>query len=197
MRGILKLAFGPVFALPLSALPAAAQNYSGSGGVPGLAGIFDEVRLGTVFSVQDNDDSGVIVSGQLYFRSFMPPDAPYFVKAILGPRVHVGGNVATAEEGVSQVYAGLTWEFPVTDLFFLEASFGGTWHNGPLESSTGGLALGCEVLFRESAGVGVNIGERWRVVASADHSSHADFCDQGKASNSGITHAGVYAGFRF
>lgn len=189
---IRRVALGFALAAAMLAPPAVAQEFAPSG--DGLFGIFDEARLGTVFSVQDNDEFGVIVSGQLFFKSFVPPFENYFANTLLRPRVHVGGNLATADDGVSQVYAGLTWNFPVFNRFFLEASFGGTLHDGPLESPGDGLDLGCHFMFRESIGVGVDLGQRWRVVASADHSSHANLCDGG---NSGITHAGVYAGYRF
>ncbi len=89
---------------------------------------------------------------------------------------------------------GLTWDFPVYKSFFLEASFGGTIHDGPLESPGNGLDLGCHLLFHESIGAGVDLGQHWRVLGEADHSSHANLCDGG---NSGITHAGVYVGYRF
>jgi len=185
---------GVVFSGLIAACPAAAQEFSNG---EGLFGIFDEVRAGAVYPVQPEDDSGVTLSGQLYFRSFVPPFQNYWANTLLRPRVHVGANVATGDDPINQVYAGLTWHFPVYDRFFFEGSFGGTWHDGPLESAGDGLDLGCEFLFRESIAVGVDVGERWRVLASADHSSHADLCDDGKAGNSGITHAGVYVGYRF
>jgi lipid A 3-O-deacylase len=197
MRGIFGLALGPVLAVFLAGAPAAAQDYSGSGSNSGLAGIFDEVRVGTAFSVQPNDHSGVIVSGQLYTRSFVPPFQNYLANTLLRPRLFVGGNLATASDGVSQVYGGLNWLFPIYDRFFLEASFGGTRHNGPLESTGGGLDLGCHWLFHERLGVGANLGQHWRVLAEADHSSHAHLCKDGTTGNSGITHAGVYLGYRF
>ncbi len=197
MRGILGWAFGALFAVLLAGSPALAQSYSGSGGNSGLAGIFDEVRVGTVFSVQPNDHSGVILSGQLYFKAFGQPRQNYLANTLLRPRIFVGGNLATANDGVSQVYGGLTWHFPVYDPFFLEASFGGTYHDGPLESPGDGLDLGCHWLFHERLGVGMDLGEHWRLIASADHSSHAHLCKDGKTGNSGITHAGIYAGYRF
>jgi lipid A 3-O-deacylase len=197
MRGILGLALGPLFAVLLAGSSACAQDYSGSGGNSALAGIFDEVRVGTVFAVQPNDHSGVILSGQLYFKALGPPRQNYLANTLLRPRIHVGGNLATASDGVSQVYGGLTWHFPIYDPFFFEASFGGTYHNGPLESPGDGLDLGCHWLFRESLAAGLDLGEHWRVLASADHSSHAHLCNGGHAGNSGITHAGVYLGYRF
>ncbi len=190
------VALGIAFAGAIVASQPTAQEFNGNSAGQGLFGIFDEARLGTVFAVQPSDDSGVIVSGQLYFRTFVPPFQNYWANTLLRPRVHIGGNLATGDDPINQAYAGLTWHFPVADRYFIEASFGGTVHDGPLESTDGdGLDLGCHLLFRESVGIGVDIGERWRVIASADHSSHADLCEDG--GNSGITHAGVYAGYRF
>ena len=193
---ICRLAFGIAFAVAALSSNAMAQQFANSSG-QGLFGIFDEVRGGLVYPVQSNDDSGVILSGQLYSRAFGQPFQNYWADTLLRPRIHVGGNLATGDDPIHQVYAGLTWHFPVYDPVFIEAGFGGTWHDGPLESPGDGLDLGCHWLFRESIAVGVNLGPRWRVLASADHSSHADLCDDGKAGNSGITHAGVYAGYRF
>ncbi|MGH6922454.1 MAG: acyloxyacyl hydrolase [Propylenella sp.] len=190
MRAALTIAFaGAAFASD-----AAAQQFSER---EGLFGIFDEVRGGAVYPVQPNDDSGVTLSGQLYFKSFVPPMQNYWANALLRPRVHVGGNLATGDDPINQVYAGLTWHFPIYNSFFFEGSFGGTWHDGPLDSPGDGLDLGCHWLFRESIALGMDVNDNWRVLASVDHSSHAGLCDDGRAGNSGITHAGVYVGYRF
>ncbi len=195
MRRLRTAALGLVLGGLIAAGPATAQEFSFSDGNGGLFSIFDEVRTGGSFSIQPGYESDFILRGELIFRSFVPPFDNYFANTLLRPRVHVGGNLATGAEGISQVFAGFTWNFPVFQDFFIEATFGMTVHDGPLESPTGGLDLGCHLLFRESIGVGVNLGQRWRVVAAADHSSHAHLiCDGG---NSGITHAGVYVGYRF
>ena len=170
---------------------ASAQQFSDS---PGLFGVFDEIRGGIIYPVQPSDDSGVILSGQIYSRSFVPPLQNYWMNSLLRPRLHFGGNVATGDDPINQIYGGLTWNFPFLDRYFFEASFGGTWHDGPIDSPGDGLDLGCHVMFREAIGIGANFGQRFRVVAQADHASHADLCDGG---NSGITHAGVYVGYRF
>lgn len=189
-----RVAFGLVLAVAavLSAFSqATAQQFSNR---PGLFGLFDEIRFGTVYPVQPSDDSGVTLSGQLYTVPLGGPSGNYWAATLLRPRIHIGGNIATGEDPINQVYAGFTWQFPFLTRFFAEASFGGTWHDGPLSSPGNGLDLGCHWLFRESVGVGVALGEQWRVLASIDHSSHAQLCDGG---NSGITHAGVYLGYRF
>ena len=198
MRGILGLALGALLAALAAVSPSLAQDYSGSGSNGGLAGIFDEVRVGTVFSVQPNDDSGVIVSGQLYFRAFGPPRQNYFANTLLRPRIFVGGNLATADDGVSQVYAGLDLALPDLRSLLPRGELRRHLPRRPAREPPGeGLDLGCHWLFHERLGLGFDIGQHWTLLASADHSSHAHLCDGGKAGNSGITHAGVYAGYRF
>ena len=197
MRVFLKIATALLATAVLAGGAGAQQFADGTGGSGGLAGIFDEVRTGGSFSIQDDYDAGFLVRGELIFAPFTPPADSYLANTVLRPRLHVGGNLATGDEGVSQVYSGLTWTFPVYSNIFVEATFGLTWHDGPLESAGSGLDLGCEILFRESIGVGVDLGQHWRVLVAADHSSHAHLiCDDDKG-NSGISHAGVFVGYRF
>jgi hypothetical protein len=196
MRTLRIIAFGMMLAGLAGFGTAHAQQFSSASG-GGLFGIFDEVRTGASFSVQPNDDSGVIVRGELLFRNFFPMTDNYAANTLFNPRLHIGGNLATAEDGVSQVFSGLTWNFPVFRNFFVEATFGFTVHNGPLESAGDGLDLGCRLLFREGIGVGVDLGQHWRVVAAADHSSHAHLICSNESGNSGITHVGGFVGYRF
>jgi hypothetical protein len=196
MSAMIRWAAGLTVAACCAAAPAAAQDFGGfeQSATPGLFSIFDEVRVGALTSIQPDYDSGVLVSGQLYFKPFGSPRQNYFANTFLRPRLHVGGNFAPEEDGINQIYGGLTWHFPLPGPIFLEASFGGTWHDGPIESPGDGLDLGCHVLFHESAGIGVDLGERWRVVGVVEHSSHANLCDGG---NAGISNAGAYVGYRF
>jgi hypothetical protein len=141
---------------------------------------------------QENADSveGAYVTGQVLFDSFVPAFSNWWANTLLRPRPHIGGTFSP--DGPDQLFAGLTWTVPVWRMFFVEASFGGTVHNGPLEGAE--VSLGCEILFRESLGVGADIGEHWRVMVGVDHSSHADLCD---GENDGLTHLGGYLGYRF
>lgn len=154
--------------------------------------IFDEVRLGVLGFWQQNAESeeGVYLTGQVLFDPFVRPFNNWILNFLLRPRPHIGGNASTT--GTDQIFAGLTWHLPVGQIFFAEASFGGTVHNGAITGAE--VALGCHALFRESVGVGANIGQRWRIVASADHSSHNGWCSD---ENDGLTHVGVSAGYRF
>ena len=191
MRFLSAAAVGSVLAA--LAAPAAAQEFDASGARDGLFGIFDEVRLGGSFTVQDTSPEELLINGQLFFTTFVPPFENYFLNTFLRPRPHIWTTLGT-DEGTNQLSGGLTWNFPIFDHLFIEASFGGTWHDGPIDSPPGGDDLGCHVMFRESLGLGANIGEHWRAVVLADHASHAGLCD---GSNGGLTHVGFYAGYRF
>jgi opacity protein-like surface antigen len=163
-----------------------------NGGDFSHGGIFDEVRLGVFGFWQDNASSeeGVYAAGQVLFDPFLDPFNNWLLDALLRPRPHIGGSASP--DGTDQLFAGLTWAFPFGRTFFAEASFGATVHNGAITGAE--VSLGCHTLFRESVGVGVNIGERWRVIASVDHSSHSDLCSE---ENDGLTHIGGSIGYRF
>ena len=157
----------------------------------------DEVRARASFFADDRPEvreDGVFLGGEILFATPFPEFQNRFADALLRPRPHVGG-LASTNGGTSQIYAGFTWDFPVTERLFLEATFGGTVHNGETERQPiqTGPKLGCPVAFRESVGVGVNLTDNWRAIASVDHSSHAGLCGV----NDGLTHAGVSVGYRF
>jgi hypothetical protein len=155
-------------------------------------GIFDEVRLGVLGFWQENAESveGVYVTGQVLFDPFFDRFDNWFLDILLRPRPHIGGTASP--DGPDQLFAGLTWTVPVWRMFFVEASFGGTVHNGAIQGAQ--ISLGCHALFRESFGVGADIGEHWRVMVGVDHSSHNGWCSD---ENDGLTHLGGYVGYRF
>lgn len=180
---------GGVSAPEVVAAPAPAPTEA-----PGLFNIFDEVRLGaTTFRHQGSEgkEDGAFITGEVLFKPVAGPFQNRFLDVLLTPRPHLGFSVST-EDGTDQVYGGFTWNVPLPWVFFLEASFGGTFHDGPLENSD--LALGCRVLFRESLSLGVDVGEHWRVLGGVDHSSHANLCGD---ENDGLTHYGGRIGYRF
>lgn len=155
-------------------------------------GIFDEVRLGVLGFWQDNasGEEGAYATAQILFDPFVDPFNNWMLDVLLRPRPHIGGTASPA--GTDQLFAGLTWTLPIGRTFFAEASFGGTVHNGPIKGAP--VSLGCHELFRGSVGAGANIGERWRIVASVDHSSHFGLCSP---IDDGLTHVGASLGYRF
>jgi len=192
MGAFRKMAMGLALAACTTAT-ASAQEFAAGSGNGALFGFLDEVRFGGSFSLMEKEEGDLLINGQILMTPLGSPFANRYLDALLRPRPHLGGTVGTGG-GINQVFAGLTWTFPVIDPIFIEASFGGTLHDGPHVGGPGDVNLGCTLMFRESAGIGVELGAHWRVLASVDHSSHAGLCDGG---NSGITNVGAYAGYRF
>jgi len=159
--------------------------------------LLDEVRIGSLVAVdktETNDERGAFISGMVFFDPWGHNEAQGWEK-LIKPRIHVGGNVATADEA-NQIYAGFSWTANLTDRFFLEGGFGGTLHDGDLVADgTDGPKLGCSLLFHEYAAAGFNLNEQWRVVAHIEHSSHADLCKN--RPNNGLSRAGVMIGYKF
>jgi lipid A 3-O-deacylase len=154
--------------------------------------LVDEVRIGGhgVLDSESSRDRGLVGSAEVYIAPFSS-GKDGLEKVLLEPRIQVG--VAGGADATEQAYAGLNWQLPITDRLFAEAGVGGTIHNGNLDSGTGPL-LGCRLLFREHAALGVRVTEHVNVLATIDHSSHAGLCD---GPNDGLTHAGLAVGFKF
>jgi lipid A 3-O-deacylase len=154
--------------------------------------IVDEVRIGVggLLESSSSQQSGLLGSAEIYFAPF---DSSYtgIGKIFLEPRVQLG--VSGGTDAVDQAYAGLNWHVPITERFFAEFGAGGTVHNGNLDSGDG-PRLGCRFLFREHASLGVAVTDKVNVLATIDHSSHANLCD---GPNDGLTHAGLQLGVKF
>ena len=152
----------------------------------------DEVRVGGngVLDSEDAKDRGLVGSAEIYFAPFGSSSGG-LAEALLEPRVQIG--VSGGASATDQAYAGLNWHIPIAGRVFAEVGAGGTIHDGNLDSGSGPL-LGCRVLFREHAALGVRISDHVNVMATIDHSSHAGLCE---GPNDGLTHAGVAVGFKF
>jgi hypothetical protein len=162
---------------------ASAQDYP----------LFSEYRIAVLAADIEpggGSDDGVAVSIEL-----LTPHrgaAHYsLVEHLLNPRFHVGALVHT-DDGVNQAYAGLTWDYYLTDSIFVETSFGGAVHDGETDSDSTD-SYGCTLNFRESIGIGADVTESISIMATVDHMSNADLCDE----NQGLTNAGVRLGYRW
>jgi len=154
--------------------------------------LLDEVRIGVSGSIQAKStfESGAFPSATVFFDPFDQRHAQGFLDHMLRPRIHVGAIVSTEGEA-SQVYAGFTWTANLSDKFFIDLGFGGAVNN--VDDDDDGPQVGCSVLFHESAGLGYNITENWRVLATIEHSSNANLCDD----NDGLSYAGISVGYKF
>lgn len=156
--------------------------------------LFDEVRIGLSGSIQKDKtfEPGVFPSATVFFDPFDQRHAQSFFDHMLRPRVHVGAIISTTG-GANQAYAGFTWTVPLGEKFFIDLGFGGSITDASLDDPSKRPVVGCRVNFHESAGLGYNINQNWRVLATIEHSSNADLCDE----NDGLSYAGIAIGYKF
>ncbi len=189
------------WALSTLALPAPAADLSVPPPLPTFVapapvtspyGILSEARLGlSAHGVYTREFGSVDVNGELLtvrpytFGTFWD----YFI-----PKFHLGGDLNT-DGKTSEVYAGITWQFPLYQRFFGELTFGGSYNDGHtgLVVSPEFSHVGCHELFRESAALGYHLTEHWNIIAIAEHNSNAGLCKH----NEGLTNIGARLGYVF
>jgi lipid A 3-O-deacylase len=105
------------------------------------------------------------------------------------------GAMVNTRGDTSEVYLGAAWTLPLFNVLFVEGTFGGAYHDGPLTSQGPDYrsAYGCRLNFHESASVGAALGEHWRIMATVEHMSNALLCQP----NAGLTDYGVRLGYKF
>ncbi len=164
----------------------------------------DEFRFGAAAVNPDFLDRSTpeqdqtLIGAELLFTKadFDYRDAPAddFLHWFLTPRPHVGIGVNLDDNGTDYIYTGLTWNVPVGEVIFLEGSFGIAANNGEKRPTATRGGLGSNVLFRETLGVGANLGEDFTVLLRWEHQSHANlFGDD----NQGLSNIGVMFGAKF
>lgn len=160
--------------------------------------LLDEIRFGIqhhdLHIAGVRDEKGVDINLELLFRRpgfiFDSNIATFF----FNPRPHIGAQINTAGD-TSQAYAGVTWDYRLTEKFFFEASFGGAYHTAHLDKNVAGQKrpLGCRVIFRESVSLGYELTEQWRAMITYDHISNANLCSE----NAGLSTIGARMGYKF
>lgn len=108
--------------------------------IPGvlMSSFFDEFRFG----VQYNDlrvdgrrkETGVNLNAEILFRRPNIYCDNQLLLFLFNPRLHIGASLNTSGD-TSQAYAGLTYDYRLTNNLFVEASFGGVIHDGNLKNS--------------------------------------------------------------
>ena len=138
-------------------------------------------------------EEGVAINGVVFFDNLPRINsAPNWLAFLLAPRPHVGGSINTSGD-TSYGFVGATWDFNITDLWFVDISLGGAVHSGNInEGDPMRQDLGCRVLFREELSVGFRITERVNISANIEHISNAGLC----SINDGLTNAGGRLGIR-
>lgn len=153
------------------------------------APIIDEVRLGGLAHAPWSPEAGgADLNAEVLFAKPWGTADQWWL-----PRPHLGTTL-NFEGKTSTVYAGVSWQYNISDWGFVEASFGGSLNNGQTEDYHNDMnPLGCKALFRESASIGYNITAHWRIMATAEHNSNGGLCDY----NRGLTNYGLRIGYKF
>ncbi len=178
---------GAWLAAALATLPAAAT----------AAGPIDEVRGGVLLQglgpFSPNKEDGVGLNGEVLFRRVES------LSFIGSPRPQLGFSAATGKYATSSIYAGFNWGVDFASRFFVDGGVGLAVHDGEVSFNPADPLidernfLGCRVLARLSADVGVRITGRVSASLHADHMSNAGLCSE----NEGLDSAGLRLGVKF
>jgi lipid A 3-O-deacylase len=178
--------------LPVAHQPAAVEPAPPAGWTPApLFGVVSEARIGVFAHDPWSPEHGSAdINGE--FLSVKPFSLGDY--DVLVPRINLGATVNTTGK-TSQIYAGLTWTWNVTQAFFVEGALGGGYNNGAIHDNVpvDRNAVGCHANFRESASLGYRFTEQVSLMATVEHLSNAGLCDQ----NRGVTNVGIRLGYSF
>ena len=171
-----------------SALPGPAAGGAGNPASP-----VSEVRVGGLVHDPLSPERGSVdLSGEVLFvKPFTLADPLWNA---LSPRPAIGGTVSLAGR-TSEAYAGLAWDYDVTQRMFVEGGLGGSVNDAHpgADPPAGYSALGCDASFRESASLGYRLTPNWSVIATLEHMSNAGLCPP----NRGLTNFGAQVGYAF
>ena len=194
--GVMIAALSPVFAADLPAATAPLPTFVAQPPVAASPyGILSEARFGVMAHGVDEHEFGTVdVNGEVLFTKVYHLSGAW---DYLIPRFHLGGNLNTAGR-TSDVYGGVTWQFPIYGRFFGELGFGGDLNDGNTSKvfpkfGNNDIRVGCVANFRESASLGYHLDDHWNLMAFAEHASNAGLC----AHNEGITAMGARVGYAF
>ncbi|SDU39294.1 acyloxyacyl hydrolase [Stappia sp. ES.058] len=179
--------------LNLSAPPAVAQDRNGPRVELAHALFLSEVRGGVLYHDTMGRENGIDINAEILSRfAALEFTTPFLdTRAMLRP--HLGVNLNTAGS-TSMAYFGYSLTVDLNTWLFVEGSFGGMFHNGNTGvNKPNTLSLGCSLLFREAASLGVRFSESVNLSAMIEHSSNAGGC----TGNNGMTNVGMRLGYLF
>ena len=153
------------------------------------SGILDSVVLGVLaHEIARDDEGGVDGILELRLKPLFGRDRAVEILPTIGGTVNFSG-------GTNTIYAGATARYRFANSFFVEGFLGLTLHDADVPADSGGLDLGCRLLFREGAGLGYR-QQNHALGIYLSHISHGGMiCDQDQ--NDGITSVGLLYSYHF
>jgi hypothetical protein len=129
-----------------------------------------------------------VINGEFLFKS------PDFLSGVGSPRPYIGFDAAIVDDPIHFAYAGLNWDFSLTERLYLSASVGGAITTAEnLKDPESYKALGCRALFHLGTALGFDITPDLTAQLYVDHFSNANLCSP----NEGAEAAGIRLGYRF
>lgn len=118
-----------------------------------------EARIGAAFydtgPLTNFEFQDFVLNGELLLPS------PGFLSAVGSPRPYVGFDVTTADNPINFFYAGLNWDYNLTDRFYLSGSLGGAVNTADnLTNSPNTRSLGTRGTFHLGGAVGYDFTPR-------------------------------------
>ena len=154
-----------------------------------VPGVIDSVVIGAfAHTLQEDQEDGVDANLELRFRPVFGADWAIEFLPTIGGTLNTSGDTNTA-------YLGATARYHLTESLFLEGFFGFALHDADTPRDADGLDLGCNLLFREGAGLGYR-KEKHAISLYISHVSHGDIlCDE--EANDGMTSIGMRYAYHF
>lgn len=173
-------------------LLAAMITYPAAAGGFGHYADKTEIRLGAGFY-----DTGPATrhaeNGGSFNAEFLLP-SPELFSGIGSPRPYVGVDFANVDHAISVGYAGLVWDYSLTDRLYVSGSLGGAVNNAKeLRHSQFTRNLGSNFGFHVGAAVGFDVTENLTAQAYLNHFSNAGLARP----NGGHESTGFRLGYRF
>jgi len=163
---------------PIPAPPAPVQ-YS----------FIDELRLGAFVhdaASKELDHAPDLNAEVLFAKPWGTNEQWWLPRPVIGATINFEGRTSTG-------FAGVAWQYYITQKIFVEGTFGGSVNNGKDNGNHDHNALGSHFLFHEAGALGYDITDHWRVLATIEHNSNAGITKN----NRGLTNYGVQIGYRF
>ncbi len=131
--------------------------------------------------------------GGSYNAEFLLP-SPEMFSGIGSPRPYVGVDFANVDNAISVGYAGLTWDYSLTDRLYMSGSLGGAVNNAKdLRHSAYTRNLGSNFGFHVGLAAGFDVTETLTAQVYMNHFSNAGLAKP----NGGHESTGVRLGYRF